>query len=173
MNDHDVICNDSNGVVIDLQDHFKTYTNFQNLPKISTKIYNNVLDFGQLRAVEFHPRSAQLFLVFLGTGSAPANKNPQPHSDANSVSHILNPDKPSDAAGSAPPPRPSAPPYHASASSAFRNLSEFVGGNSNWYTNPLDVWSKAEGGAAGGRAVGGSGKTVQFAAGTEHVGNVR
>ena len=111
-------------------------------------------------------------MVFLGTGSATPNKNPQPHSDANSVSHILNPDKPSDAAGSAPPPRPSAPPYHASASSAFRNLSDFVGGNSNWYTNPLDVWSRVESGASG-RAGGGGGKTVQFAAGTEHAGNVR
>ena len=129
----------------------------------------------------------RLFTVFLGTGSATANKIPQPHSDTKSVGHILHPDRletgsggggggdgrrPSAAAGSAPPPRPSAPPYHASsASSAFRNLSEFVGGNSNWYTNPLDVWSKAESGAATGG--GGSGKTVQFAAGTEHAGNVR
>ena len=45
-----------NGVVIDLQHHFKTYTNYQNLPKINTKIWDNVLDFGQLRAVESQPR---------------------------------------------------------------------------------------------------------------------
>ena len=43
-----------NGVVIHLQ-HQKTDTNYQNLPNINTKIYDNVLDFGQLRAIESHP----------------------------------------------------------------------------------------------------------------------
>ena len=44
-----------NGVVIDLQHHFETYPNYQNLPKISTEIYDNVVDFMQLRAVESQP----------------------------------------------------------------------------------------------------------------------
>ena len=78
------------------------------------------------------------------------------------------------AAGTAvpPPPRPSAPPFSAaSASAAARDLSEFVAGNSNWYANPLDVWSRA----ASSNSAGGGGKSVQFAAaGTEqYTENVR
>ena len=48
-----------NGVLIDLQHNFKTCTNFQNLPKISSKIYAIVADFCHLRAVEPHPRRAR------------------------------------------------------------------------------------------------------------------
>ena len=44
-----------NGVVIDLQHHFKTCTNFQILSKISSKIYVIVADLCHLRAVESHP----------------------------------------------------------------------------------------------------------------------
>ena len=44
-----------NGVVIDLQQHFETYLNYQILPKFTNKIYDNVADFRQLRAVESHP----------------------------------------------------------------------------------------------------------------------
>ena len=50
-----------NGVVIDLQHHFKTYTNYQNLPKINTKICDNVLDFGQLRAIESQSSGSQWY----------------------------------------------------------------------------------------------------------------
>ena len=44
-----------NGVVIDLQQHFETYPNYQILLKFTSKIYNNVADFRQLRAVESQP----------------------------------------------------------------------------------------------------------------------
>ena len=44
-----------NGVVIDLQQHFETYPNYQILPKFTNKIYDNVADFRQLRAVESQP----------------------------------------------------------------------------------------------------------------------
>ena len=44
-----------NGVVIDLQQHFETYPNYQILPKFTSKIYDNVADFRQLRAVESQP----------------------------------------------------------------------------------------------------------------------
>ena len=110
------------------------------------------------------------------SAAATATKNPQPNSNPKSVTHILHPDKfdaagggddqrPS-AAGAVPPPRPSAPPYHAAASTASRNPSELVAGNSKWYVNPLDVWSRAGSSSAGG-GPGGSGKSVQFATGTE------
>ena len=49
-----------NGVVIDLQQHFETYPNCQILPKFTNKIYDNVADFGQLRAVESQPRFLSL-----------------------------------------------------------------------------------------------------------------
>ena len=44
-----------NGVVIDLQQHFETYPNYQILPKFTNKIYDNVADLRQLRAVESQP----------------------------------------------------------------------------------------------------------------------
>ena len=114
----------------------------------------------------------------ISSTAATATKNPQliPN-PTSSTAHILHPDKidtggrddhgPSGGAGPVPPPRPTAPPYLASAASAAsRHLSEFMTGNSNWYANPLDVWSRAGSSAAVG-AAGGSGKSVQFAAGTE------
>ena len=48
-----------NGVLIDLQHHFETYSNFLNLSKISTEIYDNVVDFTHLCAVESQPMSTR------------------------------------------------------------------------------------------------------------------
>ena len=45
-----------NGVVIDLQHHFMICLNFQNLHKFRTEIYDIVVDFEQLRAVESRSR---------------------------------------------------------------------------------------------------------------------
>ena len=98
-----------------------------------------------------------------------AQHTPCPSTHPLATSHILQPDKLDTgdtkrgaSAADAPPPRPSAPPYTAPTASRNVVASEFLAGNSNWYTNPLDVWGRTGSGGGGG------GKSVQFAAGTEH-----
>ena len=66
LEDNITFCNNGlgfNGVVIDLQHHFQTCTNYQNLPKISTKIYDNCVDSAHLRAVESQPWQVELLCI--------------------------------------------------------------------------------------------------------------